>query len=73
MSTTGIYVGAKVFTHSLVSADYNYLWGTVMGPEFNKNGVMRVPVCLKLADGSKKVMSLPTNNLKTPRRAAQKV
>mmetsp|Transcript_16002 Transcript_16002/g.26837 ORF Transcript_16002/g.26837 Transcript_16002/m.26837 type:complete len:130 (+) Transcript_16002:236-625(+) len=56
-------IGIRVQTHSLTTAEYNDLKGSVTGPAVEKNGVTRVPVKLRLSDGTEKTTLIKTISL----------
>lgn len=56
-------VSQKIQTHSLHTSEYNGLQGVVTGPVVEVNGVMRVPVVVRLASGGDKSMMLQPKNL----------
>lgn len=57
-------VGSKVSTHSLSSAQYNDLNGTISGAAVMKNGVLRYPIVLEITPDDKQIMALKPENLK---------
>jgi hypothetical protein len=56
-------IGTKVVTHSLSSAEYNDLTGTVAGAAVVKNGVRRMPVKLEVSKDVLQIMALKVDNL----------
>lgn len=56
-------IGNKVLTHSLSSAEYNNLTGTISGAAVTKNGVQRFPITLEISKEVKQIIALKRENL----------